>query len=109
MTTTPCSRNATASAWQVRVGTSTWAEGGVVHAVERVVAWPGFTLDTYQRDVALVFLKTAIAFDERAQPVRLPARGAGGQATPGAYVTVTGWGQLGVGRASTGDQSSAAR
>lgn len=76
----------------VRVGSSERAAGGVLHDIDKVVFWEGFTTADMKHDVALLRLKEPVQFNERATPVRLPPRGPRGRAVPGSYATATGWG-----------------
>lgn len=78
------------SAFKVRAGSSQYARGGQLLAVQRIHRHEGYSATTYNLDVALLQLERELVYTQTVQPVALATRNA--MLPPQAKLFVSGWG-----------------
>lgn len=74
----------------IRVGSSSYSEGGVIHEVKRVIQNSRYNENTTDYDFALLELKQSIEFNDYAQSIKLSRMK--DRVKDGTVVLVTGWG-----------------
>jgi len=92
VTAAHCTVNQTPSNLKVRAGSLTWASGGTLVSVSSVVIYPSYNGQTFNNDVAVWKLATAIPTSSTIKYAVLPAQGSDPAA--GSSTTTAGWGTL---------------
>lgn len=78
--------------FQVRVGSSRYAEDGYMIDVSRIVHHPNFAERTADYDISLLQLSKALIFTRKIQPIALP--NANADIADGTLCATSGWGNL---------------
>ncbi|QSZ28891.1 hypothetical protein DSL72_003397 [Monilinia vaccinii-corymbosi] len=90
LTAAHCSVDYSASSVKVRAGTLTWASGGTLVGVSKVVVHPSYSASTINNDIALWHLSTALPASSTIGYATLPAQGS--DPVVSSTATVAGWG-----------------
>lgn len=75
---------------RIRAGSSNRKSGGALRAVTKVVIHQNFNDDTFDNDIAMIFLKYPLVWSASTQPIALPRRNESIAANT--TVVVSGWG-----------------
>lgn len=78
--------------YSIHVGSDNVSEGGHVIHVTSALIHPNFSSALPDYDIAILFLKTALTFSNKIQPVNLPKDGE--SVSEGAIGRISGWGVL---------------
>ncbi|XP_072946261.1 vitellin-degrading protease-like [Epargyreus clarus] len=78
--------------YQVRVGSSSSQNGGELYPVGDLVWHPGFNYNKMDSDIAILWLKKPLKFNERVAPVAMYNQGE--EIMDGEATMVTGWGNI---------------
>ncbi|KAA8567096.1 hypothetical protein MFRU_007g02030 [Monilinia fructicola] len=90
LTAAHCSVSYSASSVKVRAGTLTWASGGTLVGVSKIVVHPSYSSSTINNDIALWHLSTALPASSTIGYATLPVQGS--DPVAGSTTTVAGWG-----------------
>ncbi|PVH72381.1 putative trypsin [Cadophora sp. DSE1049] len=90
LTAAHCSVDYAAAAVSVRAGSLTYASGGTLVKVSKIIVHPSYNEDTINNDVAIWQLSTPIATSANIAYAVLPAQGS--DPASGVSTTVSGWG-----------------
>lgn len=82
------------SSWSVRAGSSYWANGGQLVQLQYVVRHAQYNPNTYDFDIAIIKLASALTFNTAVQPVVLAQTDS--VLSAGQSIQVSGWGRLTV-------------
>ncbi|XP_055386113.1 trypsin-1 [Condylostylus longicornis] len=72
LTAAHCTSGQLADRMKIRLGTSTYASGGNVIKVKKIVQHEKFNISTVDYDYSLLELESNIEFDENKRPIKLP-------------------------------------
>lgn len=90
LTAAHCLLNENVNDIEILVGTNQWNAGGERYKIRSTVVHEKYDRAKHLNDIALVHVKTSIAFSEKVQPINYSAK----EVLPGSNVMMTGWGRL---------------